>query len=263
MLDNHVVSCTPAKSATNVPLTSSIAVRFDGSVTVLNTTGCMIVTLPSGARVPGVVLYDATSRTLTFTPLSPLQPDTRYGVEINNSARSLKVGQFSGGGVIGFNYEFTTVSAPSIRLFAQLKGRPDMKGVLSFVVTPSSLLTTLIAGAAQCFTPELDVSQVEGLSLRSGDFEVKLQRDRDVVHLREGDVLIVSVKGSIAQPTSASAVVQAAPAEPSSAHQPATTTAETLTSSEAARDGMCHVDTMFKRYLESLNIASVVIVTFL
>ncbi len=70
----HITSTSPAKGATNVPVTSSIKLTFDVAA---DSTTCafqnVLLTWANGTRnVPGTVACDNTAKTLTFTPTFPL-----------------------------------------------------------------------------------------------------------------------------------------------------------------------------------------------
>lgn len=87
-----VLSVHPPAGATDVPSTSVIRVTFNGAVdpsslvnVYTNTpTGALILKDENGADVPGVVTYNAATRTATFSPAQALAPGRRYTVIVRD-----------------------------------------------------------------------------------------------------------------------------------------------------------------------------------
>lgn len=83
-----VVSTSPVDGATGVPLGSDFTVTFSQDVEPASLVGAITVLGPGG-DVPGVVSYNATTRTATFAPAAPLAPLTDYTVTVEAKVKSV------------------------------------------------------------------------------------------------------------------------------------------------------------------------------
>ena len=82
-----VVSSNPVNGATSVPLLNVITVSFNERMNpaTLNATS---FSLQAASAVAGTISY--TDTTATFTPASPLSPNTTYTGKVTTAAKSLK-----------------------------------------------------------------------------------------------------------------------------------------------------------------------------
>jgi hypothetical protein len=80
-LSFRVVSTTPTNNATEVPLGSTITVTFNRDVEPAALVGAITVSSSLG-NLPGVISYNATTKTATFTPGTPFAPLTDYTVTV-------------------------------------------------------------------------------------------------------------------------------------------------------------------------------------
>ena len=194
VIGNHIVSCHPPKNAVDVALTASIAIKLDDNADVINTSGAVILKSPAVCSVLGSIQYDQTTRCLTLTPKEPLLPSTKYTVKMSSDNNSFAYGQ----GYLhlgSFEYSFTTVAAVPIKLFALVKGAATESKVPFTTVLPmlhplEALLTAIVNALGQ----SLQVTMGDTLYLLSGNDQIKLKRDRDVLQLKDGDVLVVAIK---------------------------------------------------------------------
>ncbi|MGB3096071.1 MAG: Ig-like domain-containing protein [Candidatus Deferrimicrobiaceae bacterium] len=82
-----VVSTTPANNATEVPLGSTITVTFNRDVEAATLVGAITVSSFIG-DLPGVISYNSTTKTATFTPGAPFAPLTDYTVTVDSKVKS-------------------------------------------------------------------------------------------------------------------------------------------------------------------------------
>ena len=102
-----VSSTDPANGATGVPVNQQIAVTFDTEMDPLTiTTSSFTVTGPESTLVSGTVNYIGTIA--TFTPDSPLAPETLYTATITTAARDLAGDPLAS----DFTWTFTTGATP-------------------------------------------------------------------------------------------------------------------------------------------------------
>ncbi len=83
-----VVSTTPANNATDVPLGSLVTVTFNEDVEPATLVDAIAVGSVTG-NLPGVISYNSTTRTATFTPSTPLAPLTDYTVTVAAKVKSV------------------------------------------------------------------------------------------------------------------------------------------------------------------------------
>jgi len=104
-----VVSVTPAKGATTVPVAALITATFNKAMnpTSINTSSFTAVG-PAGATVTGTVTYSGT--TATFTPTTLLAPSSMYTATITNGAKDTTGNALAGNSV----WSFTTGTIPTV-----------------------------------------------------------------------------------------------------------------------------------------------------
>ena len=79
---------TPASGAVGVGRTSNVTVGFTEAVTGVSTTSVLLRS-PSGATVPAVVTYNATTRRVTLNPNATLAARTRYTFSLTSGIRDV------------------------------------------------------------------------------------------------------------------------------------------------------------------------------
>ena len=104
-----VVSVTPAKGATAVPVASLITATFNKAMnpTSINTSSFTVIG-PAGASVTGTAAYSGT--TATFTPVTPLAPSSMYTATISTGATDA-IGTALAN---NFVWSFTTGTIPTV-----------------------------------------------------------------------------------------------------------------------------------------------------
>ncbi len=84
----EVASTTPADGATNVPIDTTVRVRFDRQVDPTTLTAASFsLRNASGTAIPGSIDYDAATRTATLTPTAPLAGTTQYTARVTTAVR--------------------------------------------------------------------------------------------------------------------------------------------------------------------------------
>ena len=96
-----VVSTTPADNATDVPLGSTITVTFNQDVEPASLVGAITVSSLIG-DLPGVISYNTTTKTATFTPGTPFAPLTEYTVTVADKVKSVTTVRLSAPYVFAF-----------------------------------------------------------------------------------------------------------------------------------------------------------------
>jgi hypothetical protein len=96
-----VVSTTPANNATDVPLGSLITVTFNEDVEPATLVDAIAVSSSAG-NLPGVISYNSTTRTATFTPSTPFAPLTDYTVTVDGKVKSTSTERLSAPYVFAF-----------------------------------------------------------------------------------------------------------------------------------------------------------------
>ena len=96
-----VVSTTPANNATDVPLGNLITVTFNEDVEPATLVDAIAVSSLAG-NLPGVISYNSTTRTATFTPGTPFAPLTDYTVTVAAKVKSVSTERLSTPYVFGF-----------------------------------------------------------------------------------------------------------------------------------------------------------------
>ncbi|HVF38960.1 MAG TPA: Ig-like domain-containing protein [Gemmatimonadaceae bacterium] len=105
-----VATVTPANGAGGIAVSTTVIAGFNEPMdpATINTSTVGLRTTSSGAVVSGAVTYDASARTVTFTPSSPLAAGTDYTFAITTGARDVTGNALAS----AFASTFTTV-APS------------------------------------------------------------------------------------------------------------------------------------------------------
>jgi Ice-binding-like/Bacterial Ig-like domain len=145
-----VTSMVPAISATGVVITKSITATFSEDMDPRTVTTATILVTGSGLAVPGgTVVYNALSRTATFSPTSSLSSSTSYSVQILGGAGGVK--DVAGNALASaFAWSFTTgaqagllpVSLGTASSFAVLGGAAGMTNAGVFTVINGDVGTT-------------------------------------------------------------------------------------------------------------------------
>ena len=102
-----VVSTYPANDATGIPLGSAITVTFSQAVEPASLVGAITVT-SSGGELPGVISYNSTTKTATFTPATPFAPLTSYTVTVAAKVKSVDTVRL----YAPYVFQFTSGTAP-------------------------------------------------------------------------------------------------------------------------------------------------------
>jgi phosphodiesterase/alkaline phosphatase D-like protein len=84
----RVVSTTPANNATGVPLGDAITITFSEDVEPATLVGAITVSSFTG-DLPGVISYNATTKTATFSPGTPFAPLADYTVTVAAKVKSV------------------------------------------------------------------------------------------------------------------------------------------------------------------------------
>jgi hypothetical protein len=82
-----VVSTTPEDAATDVPLGSLVMITFNRDVDPATLVGAITVASVFG-DLPGVISYNTTTKTATFSPGTPFAPITDYTVTVAAKVKS-------------------------------------------------------------------------------------------------------------------------------------------------------------------------------
>ena len=106
-----VVSTTPANNATDVPLDVRIMVTFNEDVEPATLVDAIAVSSVAG-NLPGVISYNSTTRTATFTPSSPLAPLTDHTVTVDTKVKSVSTERLSTPYVFGFRSAAASTPVP-------------------------------------------------------------------------------------------------------------------------------------------------------
>lgn len=114
-----LTSVTPADGAAGVPVTQVITATFGSSLDETTLTDANITLTRSGTiDVPGTIAYDEPTKTLTFTPLYPLQGGMSYTFTIGADAKTKAAGDHA--------ITFTTQEAPILYMYsAGAAGSPN------------------------------------------------------------------------------------------------------------------------------------------
>ena len=99
-----VTSTSPASNATGVPLTTTVTATLSEPV---QAGGVRLDLTANGSAVPGSTAYDATSRTVTFTPSTALSPSTSHTVRVSGATDA------SGNTMAPYSWSFTTAASGS------------------------------------------------------------------------------------------------------------------------------------------------------
>lgn len=144
MVSNHIASKSPADGVVNVPISTVISVVFDSAVKSVDINDLFSVrpvgialksfaqllwqvTL-NGVNVPGTAVYQANTRTALFTPLNPLQYNSKYKVLIREGSISSTIGKCLG----TCSFTFTTSKRVEVRLAVQMNEQDDKVLVFFF-----------------------------------------------------------------------------------------------------------------------------------
>lgn len=85
-----VTSTNPANVQTNVPINKTVAATFSESMDPLTIPGNFRTTGPGNTPVSGTMIYDAPSKTVTFTPSSNLATNTLFTATITGGVNGVK-----------------------------------------------------------------------------------------------------------------------------------------------------------------------------
>jgi hypothetical protein len=178
----EIVSTSPADSATNVPLNSSVSGSFTEAMNPLTiTTATFTLTGPGGAAVVGTLSYDAINFIATFTPTAALAPSTIYTATVTTGATDLAGNPLGTTGAPN-PWSFTTgavvvpppvVLGPTVTLFGGFGGNAGMtnQGINTVVngdigtTAASSLITgfhdtsVLVGGVYECTYTETTLNK--------------------------------------------------------------------------------------------------------
>ncbi|MDZ7707494.1 MAG: Ig-like domain-containing protein [Trueperaceae bacterium] len=102
----RVVGLSPVAGAADVPLDTSVTVRFDGDVDEALLHDGVLALQAGSTAVAGALSYDADARTLTFSPGTLLQAATTYSVVLSSDVRSADGGELQ----LSSDWSFTTVA---------------------------------------------------------------------------------------------------------------------------------------------------------
>ncbi len=106
-----LTAITPEDGATGVPVTQTITATFGSDLDETTLTAANITLTRTGAiNVPGAIAYDAATRTLTFTPDSPMLAGTLHTFTISANARTKATGDYV--------MTFTTQETPVLFTFS-------------------------------------------------------------------------------------------------------------------------------------------------
>lgn len=110
-----LTSIMPADGATGIPVTQVITAQFNADLNESTLTSTNIKLSRAGTiDVPGVIVYDAATRTLTFTPDSPMLAGTLYTYTIGAGAQTKAAGDHA--------ITFTTQEMPLLYAFSEDTG---------------------------------------------------------------------------------------------------------------------------------------------
>jgi len=101
LLSFGVVSTTPTDNATDVPLGSTITVTFNQDVEPATLVGAITISSILGNH-PGVISYNTTTKTATFTPGTPFAPLTDYTVTVADKVKSVTTVRLSAQYIFSF-----------------------------------------------------------------------------------------------------------------------------------------------------------------
>jgi hypothetical protein len=107
-----VTSVNPPNGSTNISTGASFTVTFSEGLNAATVDANSVLLLKNATnRVNATLLYDAATRTVTITPLAPLENATNYTIYIHGGASG--VTDLSGNTIVSdFTSSFTTVAAP-------------------------------------------------------------------------------------------------------------------------------------------------------
>lgn len=112
--DPNVVSTNPADGASGVSTTTTITATFDlamDSSSITQTGRVTVNTWPANNPISGVVSYDSTSQTVTFTPSVALSSNQTYVVSLNKNIQSTNNKKINGNTWWGnYVWSFTTAA---------------------------------------------------------------------------------------------------------------------------------------------------------
>ena len=197
MLSNHVSSTVPTINAKDVECTTRVAVQLDRTIRRVVPAGCIRLhkAAPSVADhdedddedeedevelVNGVQAYDNASRTLTFTPNAPLEPETRYRVSIDAEKVSTACGCAY---MSDYSFCFTTARQPTTRLVLHRANSELPPALLHFRGKTRAALLEACVDSLGCD----DTGDITRLMLAVGPAQAEIASDEDVVQLKADD----------------------------------------------------------------------------
>ncbi|MFD1055379.1 Ig-like domain-containing protein [Terrabacter terrigena] len=108
---------SPLPGQTRIVQTGNVTATLSRAVTGVNATSFVLRT-PSGALVPAVVSYDATTRTATLNPDATLAADTRYTASLTTAIKSADFGV----SLVSSTWTFVTGPAPVVNFRSPASG---------------------------------------------------------------------------------------------------------------------------------------------
>jgi hypothetical protein len=104
-----VIASSPTNGKDNVPLTSSIAVRFNNQMNASTISATTFSVSSGGSPVAGSVTYDAGTHVAIFTPNGSLSPSQNYTATVTTAVKDV-AGSALGADV---SFSFATASSPA------------------------------------------------------------------------------------------------------------------------------------------------------
>ena len=148
ILPPSITLTNPANLATNVALNAPVNATFSKAMDPLTLTTLTFTVQPSGpplgAALLGAVAYDALTDIATFTPSSPLLPNTSYTATVTNAAKDL-TGTALASGLIPNPWTFTTGNT-GLAPGAVPLGSAGVNGIMATSAITNTGAATMING---------------------------------------------------------------------------------------------------------------------
>lgn len=139
---------SPADLATNVLLNAAVHATFNKAMDPLTLSTVTFTVQPAGpplgALILGSVAYDALTHVATFTPSSPLTPNTQYTATVTNSAKDLS-GAALVAGLVPNPWSFTTANS-GIAPGGVALGSAGVNGIMATAAITNTGAATMING---------------------------------------------------------------------------------------------------------------------
>ena len=129
--DLRVTSLNPPPDATNVPITSVISASFNVGIVTASLDGNFSLAAGND-EVAGVIDYDVSTRTATFTPDAPLAYATTYTATVSGQVRTRAGSSLDGDA----QWSFTTEADPDV---------PEPLQSIAATADAAGIFTTLLA----------------------------------------------------------------------------------------------------------------------